>query len=43
MKNNSRQIQFVQDKVDLLDKFKIESVKIGINLRGREWTNAKAK
>jgi hypothetical protein len=30
------QIQFVQDKVDLLDKFKIgESVKIGINLRGR--------
>jgi translation initiation factor IF-3 len=38
------QIQFVQDKVDLLDKFKIgESVKIGINLRGREWTNAKGE
>jgi hypothetical protein len=39
MKNTLKdiQIQFVQDKVDLLDKFKIgESVKIGINLRGRE-------
>jgi hypothetical protein len=38
------QIQFVKDKCDLLDKFKIgESVKIGINLRGREWTNAKGE
>jgi hypothetical protein len=34
------QCQFVQDKCDLLDAVKIgESVKIGINLRGREWVN----
>jgi len=33
-------IQFVQDKCDLLDNYKVgESVAIGINLRGREWTN----
>ena len=33
-------IQFVQDKCDLLDNYKVgESVVIGINLRGREWTN----
>jgi hypothetical protein len=33
-------IQFVQDKCSLLDKFKVgESVSIGINLRGREWTS----
>jgi len=33
-------VQFVQDKCDLLNGFKIgESVKIDINLRGREWTN----
>lgn len=33
-------VQFVQDKCDLLDAFKVgESVKIDINLRGREWTN----
>ena len=33
-------IEFVQDKCDLLDKFKIgQDVIIGINLRGREWTN----
>jgi hypothetical protein len=33
-------IQFVQDKCDLLNTFNIgESVKIGINLRGREWVN----
>lgn len=38
------QIQFVQDKCDLLDKFKVgQEVKIGINLRGREWTNAKGE
>ena len=31
-------VQFVQDKCDLLNVFNIgESVKIGINLRGREW------
>lgn len=33
-------IEFVQDKCDLLDKFQVgEEVKIGINLRGREWIN----
>lgn len=33
-------IEFVQDKCDLLDKFKVgDPVKIGINLRGREWIN----
>jgi len=33
-------IQFVQDKVSLLDNFKEgASVKVGINLRGREWVN----
>jgi len=33
-------VQFVQDKCDLLNTFKVEeSVKIDINLRGREWTN----
>ena len=33
-------IEFVQDNVDLLDKFAVgQSVKIGINLRGREWIN----
>ena len=38
------QIQFVQDKCDLLNSFAIgQEVKIGINLRGREWTNAKGE
>jgi len=33
-------IEFVQDKCDLLDAFKVgEEVKININLRGREWIN----
>ena len=33
-------IQFVQDKCDLLDIFQLgDDVKIGINLRGRIWTN----
>ena len=33
-------IEFAQDKCDLLNNFKIgESVKVGINLRGREWVN----
>jgi len=33
-------VQLVQDKCDLLDNYKVgESVVIGINLRGREWTN----
>ena len=34
------QIEFLQDKIDLLDTVKVgDSVKVGINLRGREWTN----
>lgn len=34
------EIQFVQDKCDLLDLYKIgDGVKVGINLRGREWIN----
>lgn len=33
-------VEFVQDKTDLLNNFKVgQNVKIGINLRGREWTN----
>jgi len=33
-------VEFVQDKTELLDKFAIDqSVKIGINVRGRCWTN----
>jgi len=33
-------VQFVQDKCDVLNNFNVgESVKIDINLRGREWTN----
>lgn len=33
-------IEFVQDKCELLDKFQVgQDVKIGINLRGREWVN----
>ncbi len=33
-------IQFVQDKVDLLNLYNVgDDVKIDINLRGREWTN----
>jgi len=32
--------EFTQDKCDLLDPYKIgESVKVYINLRGREWVN----
>lgn len=34
------QIEFVQDKCDLLDKQSVgDAVKISINLRGREWIN----
>ena len=34
------QVEFVQDKCDLLDHKKIgQSVLVGINLRGREWVN----
>lgn len=33
-------VEFVQEKVDLLDAFKPgHRVKVSINLRGREWTN----
>lgn len=33
-------IQFVQDKVNLLDTFKPgDDVRVSINLRGREWVN----
>jgi hypothetical protein len=33
-------IEFVQDKCDLLDKFKVNAtVKVSLNLRGREWIN----
>lgn len=33
-------IEFVQDKTDLLNAFALgQFVKIGINLRGREWVN----
>jgi len=33
-------IEFIQDKTDLIDKFSVgENVKIGINLRGREWVS----
>lgn len=33
-------VQFVQDKCDLLNNFKVgDDVEIGINLRGREWVN----
>jgi len=38
------QIQFVQDKCDVLDKYKVgQNVTIGINLRGREWENPKGE
>jgi hypothetical protein len=33
-------VEFIQDKCDLLNAYQIDqSVKIGINLRGREWVN----
>ena len=33
-------IDFVQDKCDLLNSFKVgENVKVSINLRGREWAD----
>ena len=33
-------VQFVQDKCDLLNSFKVgENVKVSINLRGREWAD----
>jgi hypothetical protein len=31
-------IEFIQDKVDLLDKYKVgDNVTVSINIRGREW------
>jgi len=33
-------VEFVQDKTDLLNSYQVgQSVKISINLRGREWVN----
>lgn len=33
-------IEFVQDKCDVLNGYKVgQSIKTGINLRGREWVN----
>lgn len=33
-------VEFVQDKTSLLDSYKVgQPVKIGINLRGREWVS----
>ncbi|MDP5228768.1 MAG: DUF3127 domain-containing protein [Cellulophaga sp.] len=33
-------VEFIQDKCDLLNATKVgQSVKVGINLRGREWVN----
>lgn len=37
-------VQFVQDKCDLLNNYHVgDEVKIDINLRGREWTNAQGE
>ena len=33
-------VEFVQDKTDLLNSYQVgQQVKVGINLRGREWIN----
>tara|TARA_R110002049_G_scaffold199037_1_gene369098 strand:- start:28129 stop:28485 length:357 start_codon:yes stop_codon:yes gene_type:complete len=33
-------VEFVQDKCELLNSYEVgQNVKIGINLRGRKWTN----
>ena len=33
-------VEFVQDKTDLLNNFQVgQQIKVGINLRGREWVN----
>jgi translation initiation factor IF-3 len=37
-------IEFVQDKCDILNNYKVgQSVKVSINLRGREWVNPQGK
>lgn len=36
----SLKIEFVQDKCDLLNNYQVgQEVRVGINLRGREWVN----
>lgn len=38
------QVQFVQDKCEVLNGYNVgQEVTIGINLRGREWTNPKGE
>ncbi len=38
------QVEFVQDKTELLNSYKVgQPVKISINIRGREWTNAQGE
>lgn len=33
-------VEFVQDKTDLLNNYQVgQNVKVGVNLRGREWVN----
>ena len=37
-------VEFIQDKTNLLNNFEVnQSVKVGINLRGREWENPETK
>lgn len=37
-------VEFIQDKTDLLNNFEVnQNVKVGINLRGREWENPETK
>ncbi|WP_299206351.1 DUF3127 domain-containing protein [Brumimicrobium sp.] len=37
-------VEFTQDRCSLLDGFKVgQDVKIGINIRGREWINPKGE
>lgn len=37
-------VQFVQDKCNLLSNYKVgDKVRVDINLRGREWTNAQGE
>ena len=37
-------IEFVQEKCDVINGYKVgDNVKVGINLRGREWTDPEGK
>ena len=37
-------VEFIQDKCELLNTYQVgQNVKIGINLRGREWTNSEGE